>query len=242
MTKKLLFMFIIAAGVASLSGCAIFINLFNSDPEVSLTASARFYGSATDFYWGEWIIFTATATDDDDEDILTYSWKYDNVTDSSLTASSIYAWPQDVGTHTYSVTVDDGYGGTASASVSFNVYQGAVVRIQNITNAPVLAIDEVYVAPSYWGYWGPDHLSSILGNLDYVDVKTPRGNTDFRAVAGLTHWEYYVQATPNATTYQFDLGNLGGAGLDPTPNVVGSRPAPTAADRTVTGFAVNNMK
>lgn len=90
--------------------------LFNKSPEItSLTPSATTVGP------GGSCTLTCTASDPDEDDILTYAWAATDGTISGTGSSATWTAPTTEGTYTISVIVSDDNGGTATESCDIEV-------------------------------------------------------------------------------------------------------------------------
>jgi hypothetical protein len=88
---------------------------------------------------GEAVTFTATATDPDTGDSLTYTWEFGDGT-SSVTGNPATHTYDSVGNYTVNVTVDDGHGHTRSASLIITVGEST-----GLSNTVVIIIVAVIV-------------------------------------------------------------------------------------------------
>ena len=150
----------------------------NSLPMITAGGNA---GSPEDHYEGEEgsaIQFAASANDPDG-DILSYSWDFDNdgtVDATTASASHVYA---DNGDFTAKVTVNDGQGGVAQATVPVHVSNAAPSVSAGsdivITAGDVVPLEAIFhdagQRDNPWSYtvlWGDDagSVSSSSGTLD----------------------------------------------------------------------------
>jgi hypothetical protein len=97
----------------------------NSEPSVNLSASD--YPACSDQH----VIFTASG-EDPDGDYLIYSWEVDGVVQLTHQSSTVYYWLNETTIYPkIKVTASDGYGGTATDSVTITVNVAASLRVLN---------------------------------------------------------------------------------------------------------------
>jgi hypothetical protein len=165
MKKRTIFgLLILAAAVMTFGGC---IWIFNNNPTVNLTSSHASWS-----YWGDDVFLDASASDEDG-DSLSYKWYLDGEEQTQVEDElSITYAPQVEGSHTIRVTVSDGWGGSASDSITLEVYEGGYLQINNESTHTMYS---VHVKRSSEDNWGPDHLfgDSIYAGTSEVILVPP---------------------------------------------------------------------
>ena len=148
-----------------LAGLLICCSDFNTEPVIkSLTAD-----NTTVFPDGT-VLLTCTA-EDDDEDILTYSWECTNGSLAPNGNTATWTAPIDSGAHSISCIVNDGYGASDSATITIEV----VFNI-SVSGTILNAVDRSPVANALVTISGQTGTTNANGNYTIHNVGT--GNHD----------------------------------------------------------------